>query len=87
MKLFNTIVLNYVHAYLKAPVKWGQRVFGQQMPTKSDVRRAFLKDLTMLAETAQLMDDQKVLAKIKQYTEDNFDQEIKALQSSYTSTD
>ena len=77
--IFNTLVSKYVISYIKAPAKWGQRVFGQQMPTKTEVRRAFLKDLTMLAETAQLMGDNEVLSKIKGFVDDNFEAEIKSL--------
>ncbi len=64
LEQFNILVKNYVRNYINAPVRFGQRVFGKMLPTKMDVRKAFLSDLKMLAEVAQLTGDKEVLNKI-----------------------
>ena len=79
MKRLDILITNYINTYINAPVKWGQRVFGQQCPTKTDVRRGFLKDLNMIAEVAQLTGDKAVVNKIKCVVEDNFEDEMKKL--------
>ena len=79
MDKLNVLIDRYFNAYINAPVKWGQRVFGQQLPTKSDVRKGFLKDLNMIAELAQLTGDKEVINKIKCVVDDNFEAELKAL--------
>ena len=79
MKRLDILITNYINTYINAPVKWGQRVFGQQCPTKTDVRRGFLKDLNMIAEVAQLTGDKAVSNKIKCVVDDNFEDEMKKL--------
>ena len=79
MKRLDILITNYINTYINAHVKWGQRVFGQQCPTKTDVRRGFLKDLNMIAEVAQLTGDKAVVNKIKCVVEDNFEDEMKKL--------
>jgi|6_EtaG_2_1085325.scaffolds.fasta_scaffold284133_2 hypothetical protein len=84
MERLNVLVSRYINQYIAAPVKWGQRVFGQQMPTKTDVRRAFIKDLTMLAEVAKITGDTHVVKKISCVMEDNFEAELTNLKNTLT---
>ena len=79
MKRLQLMIQSYITKYLAAPVKWGQRCFGVQLPTKSDVRRGFLQDLKMIAEIAQLEGNTAVLNKIKCVVDDNFEQDIAAI--------
>ena len=81
MKIQTFLITNYMKSYIAAPAKWGERVFGRKVPTKMDVRRAFLQDLKMIAEVAQLQGDKAVLNKINCCMEENFDAELKALKS------
>ena len=79
MKQFEALVDNYRITFINAPVRWGQKVFGRNVPTKKDVRSAFLQDLKMLAELAELMQDQAVLDKINGVVNKQ-DKEIAALE-------
>ena len=83
-----TVVLKRVELYRKsfmaAPSKWGQRVFGQRIPTKSDIRKDFLADLRMLGEEAMFMKDAKVLELIQgvvKAPEQEAEETISAIQS------
>jgi hypothetical protein len=80
MKVLDNVIKTYVMNYLAAPVRWGQRVFGQTVPAKNDIRKGFLKDLTMLAEVAKLEKNQPVVDKIEQTMKANFADELQDLQ-------
>ena len=68
----------YINAMIKAPDGFQNYALGQRIPTKKDIRKAFMTNLRNIAEVAQLTGDQEALNYCQGIVEDESLEDIMA---------